>query len=72
MYRMNITLPQEIVNALRTNVPPRSRSKFIASAVKEKLGKKADIKTEWEKSLKANREYDKQIMEEWSAAEFEG
>ncbi len=70
--RINITLPNDLAQDLRKTIPTRSRSKFISEALKEKLAKKRNFKKEWENSLKANYQYDKMIMEEWSATEVEG
>lgn len=70
--RINITLPDDLARDLRKTIPARSRSKFISEALKEKLSKKRNFKKEWIESLKANYEFDKKVMEEWSATEVEG
>lgn len=70
--RINITLPNDVARDLRQTIPARSRSKFISEALKEKLAKKRDLKKEWIKALKANYEYDKKEMKDWSAIEVEG
>lgn len=46
--RMNITLPQDLVMVLKTNVEPRGISKFLAEAAREKIEE-----SEKEKALKA-------------------
>ena len=70
--RINITLPNDLARDLRRTIPVRSRSKFISEALKEKLSKKRNLKKEWINALKANYEFDKKIMKEWSAIEVEG
>ena len=72
MQRINITLPTQIIKQLQANIPLGKRSKFIAQAVSEKLGKKRDIKKELEKSLKANRKLDEMVLHDWSITETEG
>ena len=70
--RINITLPSDLASQLRRSIPNRSRSKFIAGAVKEKLVKKRNLKKEWIKSLKANYEFDKKEAKVWEASDLEG
>lgn len=70
--RINITLPNDLARDLRRTIPARSRSRFISEALKEKLAKKRNFKKEWIESLKANYQFDKKVMEEWSATEVEG
>ena len=70
--RINITLPNELARDLRRTIPARSRSKFIAKAIQEKLPKKRWTNKEWVKSLKANYDYYKKVGKEWEALEVEG
>ena len=71
--RLNIMFPADIARELRRMIPTRSRSKFVAEAVSDKLSKKKKMsKKEWIKGLKANREFYKKIAEEWKATEVEG
>lgn len=70
--RINITLPSNLAADLRRTIPDRSRSKFIASALRERLGRKRNIRKDFIKSLKANYEFDRKIMEEWKTIEAEG
>lgn len=70
--RINITLPISLIRRLRTFLPKRSRSKFIAEAVEESLKKKKNLKEEWIKSLKANYELDRKISKEWEVTLFDG
>ena len=73
--RINITMPEDLLEDLRLSIPKRSRSKFIAEAVKEKLGKKRDFMKEWLKSMKANRDFyekeAKEIEEDFKYADAE-
>lgn len=62
--RLNITLPADLARDFRRAVPNRSRSKFIAGALKEKLQKKGNKKRAWIKALKANREYYRKVAKE--------
>lgn len=61
--RLNITLPYEIARDFKRVVPAKKRSKFIATALQEKLSKRK-IRQELIKSLKANREYYKKVGKE--------
>lgn len=72
MQRINITLPDDLTKDLRKTIPTRSRSKFIAEALKERLSKKRLSKREWIKSLKANYDFDKKVAKEWEVTELEG
>ncbi len=69
--RINISLPNDIARDLRRTIPERSRSKFIAEALEEKLRRKKNLKKDFIASLKANRKYDEQVAKEWSALEVE-
>lgn len=69
--RLNITLPINTARDLRRTIPARKRSKFIAEALDEKLKLKKNLKKELIRSLKANREFDKQIMEDFKYADAE-
>ncbi len=62
--RINITLPNDLIRDMRTSIPPRGRSKFIAGVLKEKLSRNRNLKKEWIKSLRENRELNKKIAQE--------
>jgi len=62
--RINITLPIDLARDLRTVIPNRQRSKFIADVLKEKLSRNRNLKKEWIKSLRENRELNKKIAQE--------
>lgn len=70
--RINISLPIDTLRQLQIAVPQGKRSRFIAKAVSEKLGKKRNIKKELIKSLKANYKLDEALIKDWSVTEIEG
>ena len=70
--RINISLPYNILKHLNQAVSKGKRSRFIASAVSEKLTEKRDVEKELSKSLKANYNFYKTAAKEWSATEVEG
>ncbi len=72
MQRINIIFPDDLARDLRRVIPDGKRSQFIAEAVKEKIGKKKNLKKEWVKSLKANKDFYRKVAEEWKATEVEG
>ncbi len=53
IQRINITLPIGLARDLRRTIPARSRSKFIAQALEDRLKRKKNLKKELLKSLKA-------------------
>lgn len=69
--RVNITIPYPILRVIHENVPSGKRSKFIAEAVLEKLGKAKSTNQQLRKSLKENKEFYNQVGKDWSATEFE-
>lgn len=70
--RINITLPANLIKQINMHIPQGKRSKFIADAVSQKLGKKKSKEKELIKSLKANYEFDKQVAKDWEVTELEG
>lgn len=68
--RLNITLPYELARDFKRAIPVSKRSRFIAEAVKDKLPKR-NLKKEWIKSLKANRELYKEIREDFKYVDAE-
>ncbi len=72
MQRINITLPDDLAKDFRRSIPTRSRSKFIADMIKEKLPTRKHLRRDLIKSLKANRKFYEQVAEEWKATEVEG
>ncbi len=75
VQRTNITLPQDILSQLQASIPQGERSKFIATAISEKLGKGKDVKKAFVESLKANAAFYKnearQIEEDFKYADAE-
>lgn len=69
--RVNITLPTELILELRRSIPERSRSKYIAEAVKERLSKRKDLKKNLIKSLKAQEAISREIMEDFKYVDAE-
>ena len=68
--RINITLPNDLARDLRKLIPTRSRSKFIASAIEEKLSKK-DLKDQLRKSAEAQRQIIEEIRKDFARADEE-
>lgn len=71
VQRTNITLPTALLRQLQQAVPSGERSKFIAKAITEKLGRKKTKMQELEESLKANYEFDRKVAKEWEVTELE-
>ncbi len=69
--RLNITLPYELARDFKRSVPAKKRSKFIAVVLKENL-KKASLKAQLIKSLKANKKLYEQVAKDWAPIEVEG
>ncbi len=69
--RLNITLPYELARDFKRSVPAKKRSKFIAVVLKENL-KKASLKAQLIKSLKANKKLYEQVAKDWAPIEIEG
>lgn len=72
IQRINITLPSDLAQDLRKTIPARSRSKFIAQALEEKLNRKKNLKKDLIRSLKANRKSYEQVQKDWAPVEVEG
>lgn len=70
--RINISLPFQIIKQLQQEVPQGKRSRFIAKAISDKLGKKRNIKKELIKSLKENYDFYKKEYQDWKSTETEG
>lgn len=69
--RINITIPYSILKIIQESVPSGKRSKFIAEAVLERLGKTKSISQQLKKSLKENKEFYNQVGRDWKVTEFE-
>lgn len=68
--RINITLPNDLARDFRSSVPIRSRSKFIASAIEERLGKK-NIKSLLLKSAQEQKTIIDQIQKDFKYTDEE-
>ncbi|MDO8639086.1 MAG: hypothetical protein Q7R43_05925 [Candidatus Daviesbacteria bacterium] len=68
--RINITLPNDLARDFRMSVPVRFRSRFIASAIEERLSKK-DIKSLLRKSAQGQKEIINQIQKDFQYADEE-
>lgn len=71
IQRINITLPIDLARDLRKTIPARSRSKFIAQALEDKLNRKKNLKKELLRSLKAQEEIIKGIREDFKYVDAE-
>lgn len=67
--RINITLPEDLASELRRAIPERSRSKYIAQALRERLTKKKNLERDLIKSAKAQIEIVKEIQEDFKYAD---
>lgn len=65
IQRLNITLPVGLARDLKKTIPARSRSKFIAEALEEKLQRKKNLKSELTRSLKAQEAIIKEIQNDF-------
>lgn len=69
--RTNITLPQALINRLHMSVPQGQRSKFIAQAVTEKLGREKTKEDALKISLQANAAIYKREAVIWNNTQIE-
>ena len=69
--RLNITLPRTLARDFRKTIPERSRSKFIAKALEEKLKIKKNLKRDFIRSLKAQESITREIMEDFKYVDSE-
>lgn len=68
--RMNITLPIDLARDFRRTIPNRSRSKFIAKAIKDMMVKQ-DLKDQLYKSAQAQSRIIRQIQEDFKYVDEE-
>lgn len=54
------------------SIPQGKRSRFIASALEEKLKKEKTLEKRLRESLKANYTFDKKVAKDWEITELEG
>ena len=71
MKRLNITLPDDINNELKTI---KNKSKFIAQALKEKFEREREkqLKIKLKEGYKAMVSEEKELMSDWENTEVEG
>lgn len=69
--RINITLPTGLARDLRKSIPARSRSKFIAEALEDRLKRKKNLKSDLLRSLKAQEEIISEVREDFRYADAE-
>ena len=70
--RINISLPTEILEKLKTQIPEGKRSQFIAKTLEEKLKAKLALKESIIRDLKENRHIYEQAAKDWSVLDTEG
>ena len=74
MVRMNITIPEDLVNKLDQLVGPRKKSRFITETLKERVKKIEEDKLQkmLEEGYKTRREESLSIAKEFEAIDLEG
>ncbi len=74
MVRMNITIPEDLVNKLDQLVGPRKKSRFIAETLKERVKKIEEDKLQkmLEEGYKTRREESLSIAKEFESVDLEG
>lgn len=72
--RLNITLPQELVNQLDKLAGPRGKSHFIAETLREKVEriKNEDLQKSLEEGYKAGKKESLSIAKEFESVDLEG
>lgn len=69
--RINISLPADLARDFRRSIPERSRSKYIAGVLREKLIRRKNLKKEFIKSLKFQAKLTKEIQEDFKYVDAE-
>lgn len=69
--RINVILPTDLARDLRRTIPVRSRSKFIAQALEDRLKRKKNLKKELLRSLKAQEVLIRGIQEDFKYVDAE-
>lgn len=70
--RVNISLPSQTLEKLKSTVPEGKRSGFINNALEEKLDQSIGLRESIIKDLKENKWIHEQVMKDWSSLEVEG
>ena len=74
VVRMNITIPEELAEEMDKLTPPRTRSQFIAEALKRKIEKirSEELQKSLEEGYKARRAENQSMAKEFEVADLEG
>lgn len=72
--RVNFTLPEDVVDALRAEVAERSRSAFVAEAVRYRLEavREAELEARLEEGYRVTYEEGRQINADWAVTITDG
>lgn len=72
-HRVNLTLPEDLMNKLRSRVPKRRISEYIAGATAARLAEeeRAILRERLEDQYMARAAQDRELAEEFFAAEQE-
>ncbi len=65
VQRINITLPVGLARDFKKTIPVRSRSKFIALALEDRLKRKKNFKKELVRSLRAQETIIRGVQEDF-------
>ena len=71
--RLSITLPESLVSKLKSLIGPRERSKFIASAVEDKIAEleEAELQKQLEEGYKERKEESLFITKDFESVDLE-
>ena len=69
--RINISLPKDLAREFRRSIPQRSRSKYIAETLRERLSRGKSLKKDLVRSLKANRKLYEQVQKDFQYIDAE-
>jgi metal-responsive CopG/Arc/MetJ family transcriptional regulator len=74
IVRLNITLPKEVAESLNSMTEPRKRSRFIATAIVERIERRQREKLEkdLEEGYRATRQEALAVSKEFETADLEG
>lgn len=72
--RLNITLPEDLAQALEKLASPRQKSSFIAEAVRQRIKQieSEELERELEEGYRARKQQSLYIAEEFESADIEG
>jgi metal-responsive CopG/Arc/MetJ family transcriptional regulator len=74
LVRMNITIPEELVEQLDRLTEPRKKSEFIAEALRQRIEKihHEELQNTLEEGYKARKRESHSIAKEFEAIDLEG